>query len=397
MAETLIFEMATPMKGTPPDVPLAADIQLGELTEGDERPMFVTLQIGEAGARSRNDREYPREVEEKVVAAINEQRVGGIRGHLRDDQRGTAHPEMVWRWVGAMMDEQGRVWGKAYVLPTQAQAREEIRTAMAANARIGTSRYATGTIDEEGMVEADTYQLEGIDYVHEARVGIPVTSVVPRITRESTDPEERAGEREADPEPETHPPRGGDVDDNDNQSKRETSPMGDDKTFSLAEIQERITEARKDDRAEITRLNSELSEAQNKLADYEPVIESLGNPKYPDVALRAKLAELDNLRRENEQLLQGYIESQVAENVKSEAVRPMVTTLIKSEEPSTRAEVDNAVAAVLGRAEVKALLKAQTAAEMGPKLKDEPTTPGDEMPETTPSADATTVAEMMWS
>ena len=180
------------MSGPVPQVPFADGVDVKELTKGDADPMFVTLQIGGVGESSRNTlpngkpRKYPREVEEIAVSTINRDKSMGIRGHLSVEQRGHANPPSVWRAVGAMIDEQGRTFAKLYVFPNATDVRQEIQSAKATKAPIGLSRYAMGYVNEEtGMVEADGYSLEGLDYVHHSRVGLMSASQVPHVTSET--------------------------------------------------------------------------------------------------------------------------------------------------------------------------------------------------------------------
>lgn len=448
----VLLENTHALVGSFPDIPLAPGINYEMLTEGDDNPMFITLPIGRVDARSRNDRTYPREAVQTIVDAINERRIGGIRGHLRDEQRAYDYPPNVIQWVGATLEADGTAWGKAYVLRGNGEVREMIRVAKASNAQLGTSIYGTGSMDDDGMVT--DLAVESIDLVHPSRVGVPMTAAHPHVTKESESPQgeaepdalrvgdfvawdssggpargrieqiERDGEinipdssftvsgTEDDPaaliqlydgsEPtdtrvghkfstltKISPPSDTDegwkskskrrrMDD----EQRGESAMPEETVLTEADVQSRVKaavqEARTADRAKIAELSDQVRNMQNQLGDFKPVLELLNNPEYPVVALREKLQVIENLERENRLLLEGYITAQVSDSVSVETVRPMIESLVKQEKPATRSDVDTALDKVRNRPEVKALLKAQIAAEAGPKQTPAPTAPADE-------------------
>lgn len=177
----LIYEMASPASSV--DVPLAPGVRFDELTAGDTNPVFVTAVVAAAEA-SRNGRVYTADIMRSLAQQINDRRPPMQRGHLRDTDRPYAHPAAVGRWVGARFDESsGKLYAKAYVYPTSPATRDEIRTATATRARIGFSLYGTGDVSESGDVTH--YDLESIDLVHPARVGLPSASMEPLVTAES--------------------------------------------------------------------------------------------------------------------------------------------------------------------------------------------------------------------
>jgi hypothetical protein len=74
----------------------------------------------------------------------------------------------------------------------------------------------------------------------------------------------------------------------------------------------------------------------------------------------------------------------------------MIATLVSQRNPATRAEVDAALGDVRNRPEVKALLKAQIANEMGPEQPAGQTTPADADTPVNESAEAAATA-VLWS
>ncbi len=162
-----------------PDVPLAEGLDAAAF--GDD-PMFVTLPIAQIGAVSKNGYRYSEGVVQGLVAQINQQKPEGHWGHVPAEKRDTHYQPPAVRWVGALMDEGGVVWAKAF--PITPEAREHFRIAQAAQAPIGTSLYGVATIEGEEVVALD---LESIDLADAARVGIAEAVAAPVITSEMVD------------------------------------------------------------------------------------------------------------------------------------------------------------------------------------------------------------------
>jgi len=391
----VLFEAVHQFEGRYPEVPLAPGVDYGALIAGDSDPVFLTLPVGQINAESRNKRVYEKEHVQAIHDAIMERRPGGISGHLRDEERPYANPPKVLRWVGAIWVGE-TLWGKAYVLPHAQHIREEIRTAKASNAAVGTSIYGRATIGENGNM-SDLF-VETIDYVDPTRVGIPMTEHVPLVTSESDKEEDVDTETDKTldtPEPEV--PEGELPD----ETTEETNTMPDGMiliTEAQANQDKALNEARAADRAKIAELNQNNTKISNALVDWTAVQELLSNPEYPVVALQALLAETEQLKRENAQLLEGYIKAQVAEKVVIEAVRPMIVSLVETEKPAKRGDVDATLTKVLDRKEVKDLLKAQTASEMGPNQTPANTNPSDDTTDDTPLGEtAVSDLSIIWS
>lgn len=162
-----------------PDVPLAEGLDVAAF--GDD-PMFVTLPIAQIGAVSKNGYRYAEAVVRGLVTQINQQKPEGHWGHVPAEKRDTHYQPPAVRWVGALMDEGGVVWAKAF--PITPEAREHFRIAQAAHAPIGTSLYGVATIEGEEVVALD---LESIDLADAARVGIAEAVAAPVITAEMVD------------------------------------------------------------------------------------------------------------------------------------------------------------------------------------------------------------------
>ncbi len=164
------------MRGTYPEIALPEDIDRAAL---GEEAFFVTLPIGQAGAKSRNQRTYSRAAVEQMVAQINAQRPEGMWGHLKAEETQTRYDPPAIRWLAAIMDSDGIAWGKG--LPLTEATREYYRLAKATNARVGTSLVAWAQMDGS---EVTALELAAVDLADPARVGVPVTAARALISKE---------------------------------------------------------------------------------------------------------------------------------------------------------------------------------------------------------------------
>lgn len=181
MAEVLATYISE-MRGRYPDVPLADGVDLDAIKATDPNPMFVTLPIVHEGAKSDKGFTWKAADVQRVLSEIIAKRPEGILGHVRPDERSHRYDLPAVRWVGAILDENGVVWGKALV--TETRAKDYFRTAKAANARVGTSVYGVrGTKGLEDMT------LESIDFGHPDRLGNPNAAAIPKITSELSEGE----------------------------------------------------------------------------------------------------------------------------------------------------------------------------------------------------------------
>jgi hypothetical protein len=175
------------MRGGFPDVPFFADVDIAELTKGDDDALFLTIPIGKANVTSENKRFYDeawlQELERQVIA----NRPIGIMGHLSDDEMSTKFPDEAVFWVGVQRVGE-LLWGKGYI-PKASAARDRIRRYKSANKALATSIFATaegiwnaarGAMD----MLAETLKLQQIDIVPADRAGIPALAAIPMLTAE---------------------------------------------------------------------------------------------------------------------------------------------------------------------------------------------------------------------
>jgi len=315
-------------RGTPPDVPLIAGVNLAELTAGDADPMFVTLPIAKADVISDNQRYYDAEFVRVLREQIRTKRPGGLRGHLRDDERASAFPLPEAHWVGeALVGD--TLWGKGYV--PSGPFREYVRRLKASGAKLATSLYGTSEFEwlpERGVwrVKPETFELESVDFAPPERAGIRDLAVVPHVTAEM------AG-----------------------QSEEETEM---DRTEVIRELKaEDAVLLPETVRAAVIAVSGPAKALGELRA-------ALGVDEQGDVAAAAQalVAEMATLRAA---AVDAAIAAAVGEAVKVEAARPVVIELVKARAPRTAEAVKTVVAEVVDGDVVKTLLGQLVVETMG--------------------------------
>ena len=180
------------LRGSYPDVPLAAGVNYEELVTADraagQDPMFVTLPLAYFGQVSRNKRRYSEAEVRRMYRRIVESAVTGALGHLRHEDRGFDFDIPAVKWVGAKIvgDE---LWGKLYVLSNRQDVREYFRVQKASGGKVGTSLYGMAYEDyheADEVFDVREMDLEQIDIVHPDRVGVLFAATAdPGITSET--------------------------------------------------------------------------------------------------------------------------------------------------------------------------------------------------------------------
>lgn len=341
----------TELRGSYPNVPIAADVDYAALIAGDSDPQFLTIPVGKANVKSGNGRYYDEawlvELERQVLA----NRPIGIMGHLSEKQRATEFPPEAVHWVGAVREQDsGILWGKAYIVP--GEARDRIRRYKAQGKTLATSidAHANGVWDESlGAYRMDhkTLKLAQIDLAPADRAGIATLARVPMLTTEMKQ------------EPSTPERLGGEATD--------ALPVEQEKpTMDKLAI---INEMTADDarllpdpvRAAV------LSTVQPppEVATVATIRETLGLDAKTDVA--AHIAEMKRTQAEQAKAaVTNRITELVNDGVKVETARPLVTALIVARNPQTVAEAETAYKAVIEMDAVKADLAARVVETMGP-------------------------------
>lgn len=164
--------LLTGFKGAYPDVPTYPDVDISLLTDGDEKPFFITLAIAEIGRVSENGLLYDRELVNQIAEQLRG--LGGIRGHIPEGEEATAFPIDAVDWVGHVLDGSGKLWAKAYVPP--GETREQIRRLKARGGQLGTSIYGVGErqmVDKEkGIWKLSVFSLQSVDLAPASRASL---------------------------------------------------------------------------------------------------------------------------------------------------------------------------------------------------------------------------------
>jgi hypothetical protein len=298
------------MRGTYPDIALPGDVDRAALGED---AFFVTLPVGQVGAKSRNGRRYSRAAVEQMVAQINAQRPEGMWGHVAEDEAQTRYDPPAIRWLAAALDAEGVAWGKG--LPLTAETREYYRLAKATNARVGTSLVAWAQMDGD---EVKALELVTVDLADPGRVGVPVTAAKPVISKEMS------------------------------------------AEYRVLSAEEKdSTQRRKDAKAQSFEVEAERG-------DLAALREMLGAEQDVVARVRALLDEQSAWIVEREALRDEAITAAVERAVRVPAAVELVEELVRVRMPQSREEIAAAVAAVVESEAVKTVLRAGIVAEMGP-------------------------------
>jgi hypothetical protein len=303
---------------------------------------------------------------EQLTAQINTQRPEGAWGHTKPENLGTEYQPPAIRWLAAALDTQGVVWGKG--LPLTEQAQEYFELAQATNARVGTSLQAWASLDADDVTELELIKL---DLADPARVGVPITAALPHLSTEMTAAGNPDCQRPPVDKHSTGEATEGELPDTVSQKETtEELTVGEHEhptdAGAAPEGEAQRTERERQHTQELLALHQQLNAQQDRLAQLEAVGELLGNPDNIVEATRTLTTELATSQRENQALLKESIEKQVEKAVAIPDCRPMLEELVRKEAPTTRAEVEQAISAVMQRDYVKILLKSNLQEQAGP-------------------------------
>jgi hypothetical protein len=158
--------------GSYPSVPIANGVDLEALKALDADPFYVTLPIiPEVGAISKNGLLYDEALVGSVEEQINSKRPGGIFGHIKEVDRGSAFPIPEGMWVGAKR-EGNSLWAKCYIPP--GAAREHLRRLKVMGGNIATSIYGKGDYEavSKGVKRVKNFMLESLDFAPPERAAL---------------------------------------------------------------------------------------------------------------------------------------------------------------------------------------------------------------------------------
>ncbi|MGB5047827.1 MAG: hypothetical protein WBO46_02735, partial [Caldilineaceae bacterium] len=351
------------MKGGIPNIKLPEDIDVAAIQARGMK--FVTLPIGQAGARSRNGRTYTAPAYTEMVEQINANRPEGGWGHIKEEDLGTSYAPPAIRWLRAEITKDGTVWGKG--VPLTEEANNYFELARATNSRVGTSLHAWVNLTEEEEVTG--MELIRLDLADPARVGVPMTAALPQLSTEmenETDaPPARLADSGATASPSDESTDEGEAIQQLSELSQEENPVDDDK--------KRVTELETERRTlneQIAGLEKTIKTLSNELADAKDVYRVVGivPSEGMDIVKAARLFKEmhDDLVAENTSLLGDSIAAIVKEKVVVESVQPIIAKMVRDQKPVTRKALTNAFEQVMADTVVKELIAAKLAAESGP-------------------------------
>lgn len=173
-------------------IKLAKGVNIEKLTEGDDNPMFVTLEIIHEGV-SKNRVNYTRKDIKELYKQILERKPNAYQGHLTEEERSSKNPDSKTIWVGAGLKEvDGKLtlWGKGYVLPEEKKFRGYLKRAVAAGKRVPVSIYAKSRQlfnKIKGVYNIVSFDLESIDWARDFAEGVPSLTGKVMLTAEMQD------------------------------------------------------------------------------------------------------------------------------------------------------------------------------------------------------------------
>lgn len=168
-------------------VPNAPNIDVNEITKGDDDPMFVTVEVIRSRVKSGNNRVY----DDNVVKQIAELLPGtpGYLGHQDPSKRSFEFREPHSLYVGSVVKTdqttgQVRALGKAYIYKNS-PLREYIRTHNAANNPLcvsieGEGSGMRGTGDTTIITRID--RLKSVDWANPQTAGLPDSKILSIMT-----------------------------------------------------------------------------------------------------------------------------------------------------------------------------------------------------------------------
>lgn len=322
----LLYEQSGAFSGKYPEIPTRANFQVDE---NDSAPFFVVLPIGKAGNVSGNGRLYDKEFYSELVRQVNhapqDTPILGIVGHSDPTAASWKVDLPAIEWVGATLADDGMAWGKAYVYPEETKLRGTIRRAMKANGKVATSIWGEAKMDGNRAISPT---IKRIDYADPERAGVKAAVAVPQITSEM-----QTGET------------------------------------TVSEASELVTELRTDRdkaRIELAELQSQVTEWKNKYEAIAPKVEALqemAKDKDLVVFVSELLSERNQYRAEKLEL---EVNALIAEQVKLEAARPLIQTMLGKVDSKQAAQTR--LAELLETESVKMTLQAIALAASGGRV-----------------------------
>lgn len=174
----IVQEMVTTYDDGDIKVPLSSGVDLVQLLDGDEDPMFVTIDAL-SDTISGNKRRWTSDELHRIAEQVMKNKPDGYQGHLAPEERSSKAPDAVTMWLGAKVANhkgRNRLFIKGYVLPKASQFKDYLRKAAAAGKNVAVSVYgqAMETWNESlKAFEVSNFSLESIDWARPGAEGVP--------------------------------------------------------------------------------------------------------------------------------------------------------------------------------------------------------------------------------
>lgn len=344
---TLLAEMVSDFKQGFPDVKLSSELDIEEWKQADpnaspaDRPLFVTLPLVKVGTTSQNGLQWGRPEAEHLVKEINSKRPEGGLGHTPAEKRSTEYKLPSLRWVGALLADDGTVWGKAYVPKYASDVREFFIDAKRARARVGTSVY--GMQGDKGLRDMT---LEQIDIGHPDRISHPVAAAVPKLTSElqNTDNDKTGEDKHPMPEKD---------------ELTLVAELSKDKTNALAQVSELTSK--------LTAHESLISELKKRDEGLKAVESLVAEFKGETVAAKINtlISELVDLRKAAQKAtIDGWI-ADALKAVELKDLHPVIVAEMGAVDSADKAKAR--VAELMAQEHIKVIAEALAVKKMGPR------------------------------
>ena len=159
-------------------VPLSTGVDLDQLLQGDDDPMFVTIDAL-SDTISGNKRRWTSDELHRIAEQVMKNKPDGYQGHLKPEERSSKAPDAVTMWLGAKVaNYQGRnrLFIKGYMLPKASQFKDYLRKAAAAGKNVAVSVYGQAMEawnESLKAFEVSNFSLESIDWARPGAEGVP--------------------------------------------------------------------------------------------------------------------------------------------------------------------------------------------------------------------------------
>jgi hypothetical protein len=148
------------------DIPIAANVNLDQLKEGDTDPLEVVVEI-DSGKSTRKWDYLPSTIQ-KIVKQINDTTPNGFLGHQKAENLETEFPDIATHWIGAIYKD-GKAFVRGLIDPSMDKLKRLIRSQRIKQVSI----FGVPTLAmNKGETQVVDYQLLSLDWSPKDRNGM---------------------------------------------------------------------------------------------------------------------------------------------------------------------------------------------------------------------------------